>query len=226
VEHRVGGPPLHHDQDRHQREESNQEGPHVRAGDAGGHVEKVQVPQPVEQRQDHGDQHQAAERVDRRRDLPGVTGQHEAAHHEDGHGDRDVDVEDPLPVLRSCDLQDQAARRGAEDVGDAVHRAHETEGEAAALRGHGGADFRRRNRKDAAAADRLQCPRRDEHAEAADVLRQATQQRPEAEQPDGEQVDPLAAVPVGQFAHDGDRGGVGQRVDRDHPDAADSSTPS
>ena len=213
----IGCAPLHEHEQGQQHDERDEKRVDVGRGDGVREVEEVEVAQAVQQAQHHHDEHADAPAVDGAHvGLLGVL-EHERAGREDEQADGDVHVEDELPVLLSEHVEDQAAGRGAEHVRDAVHAAHEAECHAAFLLGERRAELRGCHGHDAAASHGLYRARHEQHLEAAEVLREAAEQRAHTEEPDAGEVDGLAAVAVGQFAHHRDGGGVGERIDGDHP---------
>ena len=218
IHHRVIRPGFDQHEDRNQQNKQDQEGIDLGARDRRGQVKEVRIFQSVQQGQNHHREDKDPKYIDFAHRLFLVIGQGEEAGRQNEQRDGDIDIKDELPVLGAEEIQDGAARRSPEDIGDAIDAAHKAQGHPALFRREGGTKLGRGDGQDASATDGLHGPGQDEEGEAAKMFRQAAQQGSAPKEEDAAQIDVFSPKPVCQLPHDGDGGRIGQGVDGDHPD--------
>ena len=137
--------------------------------------------------------------------------EHRADHDEGEDADRQVDVEDPAPGEV---VDEETAEQRSDDRRNTEHGAEEALVLAALARRHHVPHNRQRRHDQAAPAEALQGPERDQ---LGHVLAEAAQCRSDQEECDGGLQHDLAAVEIAELAVERTRDRRGQQVRRDDP---------
>ena len=227
VEHRVLRTALHLSEGRDAGKRRYKGGPHLGAAQRARRVGEVEPLDAQEQQQHPGDEQGRPLPVEAGGFLVGLScttgGLRFAEKHRRGDRQRRAQghckEEHDVPPLDAHDADDGAAHRRAQHVCQACHCRSQPQRHAAFLGGERRGDRRVGHGYHAACARRLHHAPRKQEPKAAPRLRQAAQQRPCGEHGQACREHAAAPAPVGQLAHDGDEGGVEERVDVDHPDA-------